>query len=367
MAGLYIHIPFCTSRCLYCGFYSTTLSPLRQRYVEALCREMQLRPLTSGQIETVYLGGGTPSTLSREQLELLFHYIYKVYPIAPNAEVTIECNPDDVCSPHFALPAPVNRVSMGAQTFNDGRLHFIRRRHSARQVDEAVSRLRAMGIRNVSIDLIFGFPGETLDEWQNDIDHALALQVEHISAYSLMYEEGTPLYRMLDEGAIEEIDEELSLNMYDTLTDRLAAAGYEHYEISNFALPGFRSRHNSSYWHEIPYIGIGAAAHSYDRLTRQWNVPNLEAYLSAIEEGRIPCEAETIDEATRYDDLVTTALRTREGINVHTLTPPYREHLLRQAQPYIDRGLLDMEQGQLHLTRQGIYVSDSIMADLMYV
>lgn len=367
MAGLYIHIPFCTSRCLYCGFYSTTLSPLRQRYVEALCREMQLRPLTSGQIETVYLGGGTPSTLSREQLELLFHHIYKVYPIAPNAEVTIECNPDDVCSPHFSLPASVNRVSMGAQTFNDGRLHFIRRRHSALQVDEAVNRLRAMGIGNVSIDLMFGFPGETIDEWQNDIDHALALQVEHISAYSLMYEEGTPLYRMLDEGAIEEIDEELSLNMYDTLTDRLTAAGYEHYEISNFAQPGFRSRHNSSYWHDVPYIGIGAAAHSYDRQTRQWNVPNLEAYLSAIEEGRIPCEVETIDEATRYDDLVTTALRTREGINVHTLTPPYREHLLRQAQPYIDRGLLDMEQGRLHLTRQGIYVSDSIMADLMYV
>ncbi len=367
MTGLYIHIPFCASRCVYCGFYSTTHTDLQDRYVDALHREMLLRPLTKEAISTIYLGGGTPSMLSADNLSRLLIYINKVYPVADGAEVTIECNPDDVCRPDFALPPQVNRVSMGAQTFSDQRLRFLNRRHNATEVVKAVERLRHWGIHNISIDLMFGFPGETLEDWQDDISQALDLQVEHQSAYSLMYEEGTPLFRMLKQGRIQEISDELSLDMYNLLIDRLTEAGYEHYEISNFARPGFSSKHNSSYWHDVPYIGIGAAAHSYSGTERSWNCADLRAYLQAIEGGHRPCEVEQIDANTHYNDIVTTALRTREGINMRSLSDDQRKYLLQSASKYLDDGLLCHEQGRLHLTRQGIYLSDTIMSDLMWV
>ena len=283
MAGLYVHIPFCASRCIYCGFYSTTLLELRSRYVDALCREISLQK-THPLIETIYLGGGTPSQLSHDDLLRLFTYIYKVYPVADDAEVTMECNPDDI-QPSMFRDLPVNRVSMGAQTFDEDRLRLLHRRHTSEEVDRAFDILRTDGIRNISLDLMFGFPNETMDDWQHDIDHALRLQPEHISAYGLMYEEGTPLYRMLEQGKVSEIDEELSINMYDTLIDRLTAAGYEHYEISNFAklsaddhtrqgVSSYRSRHNSSYWHDIPYIAAvttaatGTTSHTSDSARR---------------------------------------------------------------------------------------------------
>ena len=367
MAGLYIHIPFCASRCIYCGFYSTTHQELQERYVNALCREMRLRPAPHEVIETIYLGGGTPSQLSFGRLSRLLSYIYKVYEVSPSAEVTIECNPDDVCHEDFALPPVVNRVSMGVQTFSDAQLQFLHRRHSSRQVWDAIAKLRRAGIHNISIDLMFGFPDETLIQWQNDLQQALRLQVEHISAYSLMYEEGTPLFRMLEEGHVRETDEELMRSMYETLVDTLTHAGYEHYEISNFALPGKRSRHNSSYWQDKPYMGLGAAAHSYNLHQRQWNVSNLHAYLQAIEGGKVPFEAEPIDEATHYNDLVTTALRTCEGMNLQQLSAPYHDYLLAQAQPFIEQGTLAHTGNRLHLTPQGIFISDTIMAALVYV
>ncbi|AGB29521.1 MULTISPECIES: radical SAM family heme chaperone HemW [Prevotellaceae] len=364
MAGLYIHIPFCASRCIYCGFYSTTLPGLRDRYVEALCREMELRP-ERPELSTIYLGGGTPSQLTPAQLDRLFSYIYKVYPVRAGAEVTMECNPDDIPE---GLPRhlPVNRVSMGAQTFDDGRLHFLRRRHTATEVDRAVDALRRQGINNISIDLMFGFPGETLDDWQHDLTHALHLQPEHLSAYSLMYEEGTPLHGLLAKKKVEEISEELSLTMYDTLVDRLTAAGYEHYEISNFARPGFRSRHNSSYWQGVPYIGLGAAAHSYAIDTRQWNVADVLQYIRAIEQGRLPSETEQLDDNTKYDELVMTRLRTSEGIALEELAPAYRDYLLRNAQDYLNRSLLRLEDGRLRLTRAGISISNTVMSNLMH-
>lgn len=374
MTGLYIHIPFCASRCIYCGFYSTVHPEWQNRYVSCLGREMRLRqPLEAERpcLSTVYLGGGTPSQLSMDNLRRLFLYINKVYRLDFGAEVTIECNPDDVCRMSdddvCTLASLANRVSMGAQTFDDRRLSWLRRRHNAAEISRAVERLRAAGIGNISIDLMFGFPGETLDDWQHDIGEALALGVEHVSAYSLMYEEGTPLYALLRRGEVKEVDEELSLRMYDLLADRLTAAGYEHYEISNFARHGFRSRHNSSYWHEVPYIGIGAAAHSYDLKTRSWNVADIGRYMDSIERGVVPSESETIDDDTRYDDLVTTALRTSEGIRLDRLDAGHRKFLLNAAQPYIDRRQLVVEDGRLHLTRAGIYISNLIMSDLMDV
>lgn len=381
MAGIYLHIPFCESRCIYCGFYSTTSLSLRSDYVEALCHEMALRPVEKAlgslqPIETVYLGGGTPSQLLPGQLQQLFdelqeHYLAANSVPAEKMEITMECNPDDVTEElcRTLSHLPVNRISMGAQTFSDQRLKFLHRRHTARQVKEAVERLRTVGIHNISIDLMFGFPGETLQDWQEDLREALSLGVEHISAYSLMIEEGTALQRMMEREHISEPDEEVSLSMYDMLIDRLTEAGYEHYEISNFARPGFRSRHNSSYWHEVPYIGLGAAAHSYTGTERSWNVESVQQYITSIQSGILPSEAEKLSLPTRFDDLITTALRTREGIDLEKARKEYGEdiyrHLLKEAEEKCRRGTMQITQGRLSLTRAGLYISDDIMSDFM--
>ena len=343
MTGLYIHIPFCASRCIYCGFFSTTRHAMRDRYVDALRREMALRNgYLHDDIHTIYIGGGTPSMLSEEQLRRLFDDI----DCSRAEEITMECNPDDITPAYAAAIGrlPVNRVSMGAQTFSDSRLLFLHRRHNSADIGRAVTLLRNAGISNINIDLMYGFPGETMKEWNDDITRALALDVEHLSAYCLMYEEGTPLHRMLLEGKVTEIDEELSSAMYSTLIDRLAAAGYEHYEISNFARPGRRSRHNSSYWTAIPYIGIGAAAHSFDGASRQWNITDIDKYVTSIERGEIPMEREELDRDMRFNDTVMLRLRTCEGMDLDALArdfgPEYLNGCLSAAQRYIADAML---------------------------
>ena len=402
MAGLYIHIPFCKSRCIYCGFYSTTRLEQRQRYVDAVCREMSLAPAlsrpSSGRllpsdcekdepIRTVYLGGGTPSQLTEAQLRQLFLYINKVYGMEHVREVTMECNPDDV-TPEFAetiAKFPVNRISMGVQTFSNERLRFLRRRHTAEQIPLAANLLRKAGIGNISIDLMYGFPTETLDDWHRDIDAALALNAEHLSAYCLMIEEGTPLFKLKDENEKLKtkdpryipIDEDTELQMYNDLIDRLTAAGYEHYEISNFAKKrreeseewreeSFRSLHNSNYWNQTPYIGLGAAAHSYNgRDYRRWNTDDLLQYIEGIESGRPVYEEEHLDDDTRYNDLLMTALRTSEGLCLIKLTAEQSAYCLQQAQRYLDTGLLTLQGHYLRLTRKGLFVSNMVMSDLM--
>lgn len=412
MSGLYIHIPFCASRCIYCGFYSTTFLSLQDTYVDALCKEMKMRkPIEP--VRTVYLGGGTPSLLSEQNLKKLFVTINTVYGHESGEdgsfeEITIECNPDDVTEELAGKLAAlgVNRVSLGAQTFSQKQLKFIHRRHTAEQIPLAVHHLRNKDIQNISIDLMFGFPDETLADWKNDLQNALNLHVEHISAYSLMYEKGTPLFQLLKKGKVHEINEELSLNMYKTLLDTLNENGYEQYEISNFAksdadtygssrknpltqdksqltsdnlmwdnrpemLSPYRSRHNSSYWHETPYIGIGAAAHSYDLKSRQWNIADLRQYIQAIQSGTIPYKKEILNLNTRYNDLITTALRTREGINLRKMKEEYGSHLydflLRNARQHIENKNMKIVDHQLSLTRKGLFISDDIMSDLMDV
>lgn len=339
-------------------------------------------------LSTIYLGGGTPSQLSAENLHRLFQYIEKKGSEKEwkgsekewkGMEITMECNPDDItdafCDTLRQLP--VNRISMGAQTFSDERLRFLRRRHTARQVTEAVERLRNVGIGNISIDLMFGFPNETLSDWEEDITAALSLGVEHISAYSLMYEEGTVLYEQMKNrklkrrnGEQEATSDELSRQMYERLIDRFDAAGYEHYEISNWAR-SYRSQHNSNYWNGTPYIGLGAAAHSYNGHTRSWNVSNLQQYIEAIEEGILPAEHELLTDDTRYNDLITTALRTREGILLDSLDEKYRQYLLTNARQNLDLGLLTTETTsagtRIRLTRQGLFVSDNVMSDLILI
>ena len=374
-SGLYVHIPFCKSRCIYCGFYSTVGLDLRQQYVEALCKEMEMenekRKEKNEKLKTIYLGGGTPSQLTTEQLRQLFYNIYKVYG-RDAEEITIEMNPDDVTETYAeALPElGINRVSMGAQTFDNARLKFLHRRHQAEQVEQAVKRLRKAGIQNISIDLMYGFPDETLEDWKQDIKKALALNVEHISAYCLMIEEGTVLYERVKSEKVKvknDKDEELERAMYEMLIDKLTGAGYEHYEISNFARQGYRSRHNSSYWHDVPYIGLGAAAHSYDGACRSWNVADIRQYITAIERGERPAEYETLDEDTRYNDRVTVALRTSDGLDLVTLSEKHRNYCLKEAQRYLSDGLLRLDDNRLVLTRKGLFVSDMIMSGLIYV
>lgn len=385
-ASIYIHIPFCKSRCVYCGFYSSTLSELRDVYVDALCHELTLRKdylPADATIQTLYIGGGTPSQLTEVQLSRLLSNIYNN--VGKPKEVTVECNPDDVTDAYarHLQSCGVNRVSMGAQTFDDNRLRFLGRRHNAVQVADAMQSLRKAGIENISIDLMFGFPKQTHEEWTADIRQAVALSPEHISAYSLMYEEGTPLHSMLERGLVEEIDEELSRKMYDTLCDMLQDAGYEHYEISNFArvvektqpktaaCEGYRSHHNSGYWNGTPYLGLGAAAHSFDGKSRQWNVSDVRQYIDSIQRDVIPCEREVLDEVIRYNDLIVTALRTRDGICLSRLTEDlgddFRDYLLRNAQKNVALGLLTIEDDHIHLTRKGLYVSDLVMEELMRI
>ena len=374
MAGIYIHIPFCKSRCIYCGFYSTTLLDLRKKYINAVCREMELRKnYIREPFSTIYLGGGTPSLLDEAELTKLFLYINNVYDVDRNAEITMECNPDDI-TPEFTnmlSRLSINRVSMGAQTFADSRLRLLHRRHNSDEVKHAVKLLREAGIKNISIDLMFGFPDESLSQWKEDISAALALNVEHISAYSLMYEEDTPLWKMLDTGKVKEIDEELSLTMFKELVCQLTDAGYEHYEISNFARPGYRSRHNSSYWHQVPYIGLGAAAHSFDLNSRQWNVADLKLYIEEINNGIIPMEREELDNDTTFDDIITTALRTSDGIDLNAmetrLGKRYRNTLISAAGKHLEQGLLEIRHDRLRLTSEGIFISDMVMSDLMIV
>ena len=407
MAGVYVHIPFCASRCSYCDFFSTLcLADAGRPYVDAVIAEagMRRRELRGEPILTLYLGGGTPSQLPLPLLSRLVAGLRAALDLDGVVEFTVEANPDDVVPEWCAAvnSLGVNRVSMGVQSFENSILRAIGRRHNAAQVNEAVAHLRQAGISNISIDLMYGFPGETLEDWQRDIDAALALGVEHLSAYCLMVEEGTALYeqmrahpRPLPKGGEEEREEEMERAMYELLIDRLTAAGYEHYEISNFALrpagvpadqpSPYRSRHNSNYWNDTPYIGLGAAAHSYTPAAattlsgspaesvaatvaiRSWNVSDLRQYIEAIEHGERPCEEEVLDKDTRYNDRITVALRTSDGLDLTTLSERHRRYCMKEAHRFLSDGLLTLRGQHLVLTRRGLFVSDMVMSALMMV
>ncbi len=375
MAGIYIHVPFCKTRCIYCDFYSSTHEERKQEYVWALSDELTTRSgyLPDKEIGTIYLGGGTPSQLSPRELERLFDVIYRNYQVSSEAEITLEANPDDL-SPSYLQTLnylPVNRLSIGIQTFDDTLLRKLRRRHSAAQAIEALHRCREYGFGNISIDLMYGLPGQDLTTWQQDMRQALLLRPEHLSAYHLTYEEGTPLHRMLEEGTVREEQEEISLQYFSRLMEQTEAAGYEHYEISNFALPGYHSRHNSSYWEEVPYLGCGPSAHSFNGESREWNVSSLTEYIQGWKTGRRLFETEPRSLATSYNEYILTRLRTRKGIPTDAIGQRYGKEYDRyfrdQIQPYLQKECVELAQDHIRLTRRGMFISDAIMRDLLYI
>lgn len=370
VAGIYIHVPFCQGRCIYCDFYSTTEGEeWKSRYVDALLAELRMRrdELPLARVHSIYIGGGTPSQLPARALAAILNEVCRLYPVDSDAEVTVEANPDDVTPEWLAALShtPVNRLSMGVQSFDDALLRLIRRRHTAQQAVCAVEQAVGHGISNVSIDLIYGLPTQTMEQWQADVRQALALDVQHLSAYSLSYEEGTPLWRMLEQGRIEEADEELSLCMYEHLIDSTRAAGFTHYEISNFCRPGRHSQHNSAYWHGVPYLGFGPGAHSYDGMrTRRWNLSDLKGYVQAA--GSMPPhQSEVLTDDELYDETVMTRLRTSEGLSLDLLTASYRAYCMAQAEPHLRTGRLEQAGSTIRLTRQGIFTSNDIISDLM--
>lgn len=374
MAGIYIHIPFCKQRCLYCAFYSSTLHSKQQEYCDALCREIIMRRnYIIGIIDTVYFGGGTPSTLTREQLQKILGTIKENYRLSPSAEITIEANPDDLTPEYLATLRSLsfNRLSMGIQSFDDAQLKAIGRRHTAERARQAVKDARTAGFENISIDLMFALPSSTSAQWQESIKQAIELRPTHISAYNLTYEEETPLYRALQQGKIEAVDEEENLKQFEILIEQLAAAGYRHYEISNFALPGYESRHNSSYWHDIPYLGCGAAAHSYNGESRSWNISDIKTYIEGINNGAPFSEVEQLTTAEQYNDTILTRLRTADGVPSDWMREKFgdklTDYMLRNAAPHIAAGRLKEDNGILSLTREGLFVSDAIIRDLIYV
>lgn len=376
MAGIYLHIPFCKKRCIYCDFYSTTQENKKDAYIDALCHELELRTeyIPKGEkIETIYWGGGTPSQLEEKHFQKVFNTIYRNYDVIESPEITIEANPDDLTTEYIQMlrKAPFNRISIGIQTFNDDILNLLHRRHSAQQAIQAVKQCQEEGFQNISIDLIYGLPGETADTWNHDLDQAIQLNVTHISAYHLIFEENTPLWQLKEQHVVNEADEDKSILFFEMLIDRLTKAGYEHYEISNFALPGMRSKHNSSYWTGKNYIGCGPSAHSYNGISRQWNVSSLEQYIQEISHDTVPYEIEELDIHTRYNDLIITSIRTKDGLSLDKLKETMGMQLytfcLKNAAPYLQQNLLVIEDGRMHLTQKGIFISDGIMSDLLWV
>lgn len=375
MAGLYIHIPFCESKCIYCDFYSmANNNHLIDKYIDALLVEAVLRKneLNSETITTVYLGGGTPSLLSITQLSKLVNGLKKVFDFSEVEEFTIEVNPDDVTADYIqqAKSLGINRVSMGVQSFSDEDLRFINRRHTAKQATDAIHIINKAGIDNISIDLIYGIPGQNIEMWKNNVDTAISLSVQHISAYTLMYEDGTRLSVMRSLGKITEMDDDVVAAMYDYLVAQLKSNGYIHYEISNFALPGLHSRHNSSYWNLTPYLGLGVAAHSFDGTVRRFNPSNLKKYLDALGEGNLCVEVEKITKAEKYDEYVMLRLRTADGIDadelMHRFDEEYYQFFIEKTKPLVSEGSLINENGRYYIPENHIMISDNITCDLLW-
>lgn len=375
MAGIYIHIPFCKQRCTYCDFYTEVAPQFIPSIIVSMIKEIDIRKdyLHNSVINTIYFGGGTPSILHSGQFSDLFDAINNRYLVAKDAEITFEANPDDLTSEFLASirSLPFNRLSIGIQSFDDDDLKRINRRHTSKQAVEAVVKAQAAGFTNISIDLIYGLPFQTIESWERQLDKAFSLHIQHISAYGLTYEEGTPLWKQRESGKIKSVDDLTMNKMYLLLLEKMKQNGFEAYEISNFSLPGFRSRHNSSYWKQEPYLGIGPSAHSYDLLSRQWNIASIQEYIRAINSGTLFFEREELTLNDRYNDFVMVSLRTSEGIDVTLLRLEFGSELtdycLKNIKTFIDSEQVYYSEDKLRLTASGIQISNLILIQLMKV
>jgi putative oxygen-independent coproporphyrinogen III oxidase len=373
MAGVYVHIPFCKSFCSYCDFYSITDNSVREVLVQALIRELSLRSgyLEGEEVETIYFGGGTPSLLSVGDIESIIEAIRTNLKVSDDPEITVEINPDDVFEGYFGSlkKAGVNRISLGVQSWDDKRLCYLGRRHNAAQSAQALELSFSEGIGNVSVDLIYGIPGMTAADLKNDLEKTFTFPVTHLSAYHLTIEEGTRFGKMKKEGKLKEVEEETSSTMFTVLGNTCREHSFIHYEISNFALEGFISRHNSSYWRQVPYLGLGPSAHSFNRRSRQWNVADVKKYIRSVNSGEVPFEREELDRLTIFNEYVMTSLRTMWGIDLAHVEEFYdkelHDYLVNLSDKYIRYGLMRHEKNTLILTDQGKMISDNIIAELL--
>ncbi len=375
MAGIYIHIPFCRKRCHYCDFFKSTDFSQKARLLEGLKRELESRvsELERDEINTIYLGGGTPSVLQIDELKDLLEIIGHNYTVSPTAEITLEANPDDLSQAKLSALRSVgfNRLSMGVQSFSESDLKMMNRRHSVLQAIQSVKWAKHAGFSNISIDLIYGLPNQSLEEWEQNVRIAVELDVQHISAYNLTYHEGTVFYDQLKKGILKELPDELSLQQFELLIRILKEAGFEHYEISNFCKPGLYSQHNSSYWKSKKYLGIGPSAHSYDLQSRRWNVSSISKYLNGLKNNESYSETEILTDQDRYNDYIITGLRTIWGISEDFIESEFPEnyliHFQESKRRYLETGHLTCTNELVCISSAGLFISDQIMADFMLV
>ncbi|MDX1828918.1 MAG: radical SAM family heme chaperone HemW [Lutibacter sp.] len=378
MAGIYIHIPFCKQACLYCDFHFSTSLKRKEEMLQAIKQELVLRKkeLIGEKIETIYFGGGTPSILTFKELETLFKVIYVNYNIVENAEITLEANPDDLTSEKIKELAklPVNRLSIGIQSFFEEDLKFMNRAHTANESEKCLTEARKY-FDNITIDLIYGIPEMSAEKWQLNLQKAFDFGVPHISSYALTVEEKTALNHLIKKGEIPPLDEDLALQHFNILVNETEKQGFVHYEISNFGKPDYFSKHNISYWKGEKYIGIGPSAHSYNGIKRGWNVTNNAKYIKAISENNLPIEYEILTKENQFNEYVMTGLRTIWGVSLEKIKNDfgkiYTEELLKNAQKFIKNNSLEIisvnNSKTLVTTKKGKFLADGIASSLFII
>ena len=375
MAGIYIHIPFCRQKCYYCDFYKTVNSSLTGRFLALLKQEAVIRKnyLEGEPVRTVYFGGGTPSVLSHDELLFVLEFIYSNFQVLPDAEITFEANPDDLTPAYLQVlkNAGINRLSIGIQAFQDNHLKKMNRRHNAQQAFDAVEHAASAGFSNLSVDLIYGLPGLTEEQWKESLTRVFQLPVVHLSAYHLTYHEGTPFFTWLKKGTLKELSEKESVKQFNLLLDEAGKAGFEQYEISNFARNEIYSKHNTAYWTGEKYLGLGPSAHSYNGDSRQWNISHIEAYIRGVENHTSFFEEEQLAENDKYNEYVLTRIRTKWGISEYEIQDRFGEEkakfVRKEAEKYIHSGKMSEQNGIFTFTRKGLFVSDDIMTSFMII
>jgi len=375
MAGIYIHIPFCKKLCHYCDFYHVVSDEQDHKdFISALLEEAELKQNYLGKgtpIYTIYIGGGTPSVFSVKEIETILNNLINYYSVEKDCEITIEVNPDDV-SPEYMKGLKnieINRVSLGIQSWHDDDLKLLNRRHTAEEAAKALNDIINAGFENISADLIYGIPGMNTERWASNIDRTLAFDIQHLSAYHLTIEPGTVFGKMLEKGKLQEAEEEESVSEFNLLLDKMETAGFIQYEISNFGRPGYFSAHNTNYWKQVPYIGLGPSAHSFNGYSRQWNVKNLKKYIRYVKGGRLFYEKEDLDLKTKFNEYILTSLRTMWGIDLEYVEKAFEkegyDYVVNFSAKFINYGLMEQKEKSLILTNQGKMISDNIISEFM--